>query len=91
MGDKKVPKSSTKFCCEVCYYNTSRQSQMERHMTTGKHLKMTKWLQIDDNPVIKSSAALSVIEEPRHICICGKEYKFRQGLHRHRKYCSKIN
>ena len=27
------------FCCEKCYYTTSRKSQYDRHILTSKHLK----------------------------------------------------
>ena len=32
-----------------------------------------------------------IITPKTHICICGKEFKYRQGLHRHKKSCVYIN
>ena len=37
MDNQKVPKNDKKFICEYCDYNTSRQSQYNRHLTTLKH------------------------------------------------------
>ncbi len=69
-----VPFSSLKFECKICDYSTCRSSQYTRHLTTAKHVRMTS----DDKNVPNSSA---------HICHCGKEYKYRQGLFSHRKTC----
>ena len=73
-----VPKSSHTFECKVCNYSTSRNSQYVRHITTSKHIRMTK----NDQNVQNSSA---------HICHCGKSYKYRQGLFSHRKQCNLSN
>ena len=79
MGDKK---SSEKFHCDFCYYKTSRKSQWDRHILTAKHKQETLGLQMDD------------ILVPQHmfICICGSQYKCRQGLWKHKKkYCKIIS
>ena len=69
-----VPVGSLKFECKICDYSTCRSSQYTRHLTTAKHVRMTA----DVKNVPNSSA---------HICHCGKEYKYRQGLFSHRKKC----
>ena len=89
--DKMELKSSGKFRCEHCDYSTSRASQYSRHVSTDKHIWMTKGLQTDDKTELKSSKAYIecvVSTEHRNICSCGKEYKFRQGLHKHKKKCA---
>jgi hypothetical protein len=63
-----------KFECKNCNYTTIRHSQYTRHITTAKHIRMTT----NDKTVLNSSI---------HICDCGKEYKYRQGLFSHRKKC----
>ena len=90
MDDILELKSSGKFRCEWCDYSTSRASQYSRHLSTDKHIWMTKGLKQDDNFELKSSK--TDLEEMnsnnKYVCNCGKEYKFRQGLHKHKKTCS---
>ena len=76
MDDILVPKSSEIFVCEKCDYTTSRKSQYDRHCLTAKHKRMTNGLQ-------KSS------ESSAHVCSCGKQFKYRQGLHKHKDNCIK--
>jgi len=71
-----VLKSSGKFSCKICDYNTSRRSQYDRHNSTAKHLLETK----------KHSAA--VLVPPQLRCNnCDKIYKNRSGLWKHNKVC----
>ena len=53
-----VPKSSEKYFCQTCHYNTSRKSQYDRHISTRKH-KMNQNVTI---LVPKSSAAIIVLK-----------------------------
>jgi len=69
ISDKKVP---TFFVCNFCDYKTSRKSQYDRHMSTSKHQKST----FVNKKVPKSSATFN--------CNCGKQYKERSGLWRHK-------
>ena len=78
MDDENIEKSSKTFHCEKCDYYTSRESQYERHITTDKHKRITN----DYDKVPKSSTS--------HFCNCGKEYKHRQGLWKHKKNCNSI-
>ena len=79
MDDKIEVEKVFKFCCNICDYNTSEKWRYDRHMTTGKHKKMTKEDKMDD---AKSCTS--------YLCKCGKEYKYRQGLWKHQQKC-KIN
>ena len=72
MVDKKVRKKFEKFHCIYCDYTTSRKSQWKRHVETQKHKRMTN---VD--------MANSIVYK----CDCGKVYKQRQGLHRHKLQC----
>ena len=71
----KVPKSSKNFYCKNCDYNTSRQSQYDRHLMTAKHKILT-------NPNEKSSAL------KKYYCDCGKAYKHVSSLCAHKKTCT---
>ena len=82
MLKKLSSESSEKFECELCYYSTSRDSQYKRHITTDKHknnVKSTVCQQISTNVNNLGS---------QFVCDCGKSYKERTGLWRHKKKCS---
>jgi hypothetical protein len=70
-------KSSKKFHCIFCDYYTSRKSQMDRHNLTGKHLKETNGLQMADD----------LVPQHNYNCDCGRQYKCRQSLWKHKKKC----
>ena len=74
--DQKVPQN---FKCISCDYTTSRKSQYDRHLLTSKHLKSTN--------VDKSSEKSSEIPTNTFLCECGRVYKERTGLWRHKKKC----
>jgi hypothetical protein len=80
--DKKVPKSSEEFYCECCDYYTSRKSQIDRHVLTAKHKKSYAELHLDD-----ANSANLAKKVPHFICSCGKKYKYRQGLWKHKLSC----
>ena len=69
------PKSSNKFICKTCDYSTCKNSQYERHLSTHKHKRMTR----NDMP--------GQVNSHTYICMCGKQYRYRQGLFNHKKSC----
>ena len=73
MADKKLLKVAPKFYCEKCDYESSKQSSWDKHLLTLKHTMADKCLQ----KVAKSC----------NICECGKDYKHRQSLSKHKKNC----
>ena len=78
MATNLVPKSSEILSCNCCDYNTSRKSQYERHLTTEKHINQ----QLATNGNKKGPKSSIVFE-----CNCGKKYKDRTGLWKHKKIC----
>jgi len=75
----KSPKVAGKFICEKCNYNCSKKSDFYKHIKTAKHINRINGTQ-------KSPKS-----PKKHICVCGKEYKYSRGLWEHKKNCSKIN
>jgi len=74
------PKTSQKFYCETCDFNTVRKSQYITHLSTRKHkisTDSTFYQQVSTN---KASTSYN--------CICGKKYKERTGLWRHKQKCN---
>jgi len=76
-----VQKSSEEFTCELCDYNTSRQSQYTRHLLTDKHKRI-----VNDSKMI-----VPVPKKQLFSCVCGKTYKYDSGYYRHKKKCSQNN
>jgi hypothetical protein len=71
-----------KFYCSNCLYRTSNKKDFNKHLATDKHKNQQK-----STFVNKES---SQIPTP-FICSCGKYYKERSGLWRHKKKCEENN
>ena len=70
-------KPANVFCCEVCDYNCSKQSDYNKHLLTLKHKSLTK---------LNSSLTKNTLCEFK--CInCEKIYKSRVGLWYHKNKC----
>jgi len=74
-----TPKNAKKFYCSHCDFKCCKQSEFDRHKSTSKHKKDDAELHLDD---AKNAAPFTY-----HICECGKKYKHRQGLWKHKKNC----
>lgn len=81
MDNKKLPhKKIPKFHCIKCDYSTSRTSSWKKHLLTEKHNS-----NLDNSMDNKKGAN-------KYMChVCGKSYKFRSGLSKHRKKCKAIS
>ena len=71
---EKMPKNANIYYCEPCNFKSSKKSNYDIHLTTAKHKRVTS---NDEDHSIKG-----------HICQCGKEFKYRQGLYKHKKSCN---
>ncbi len=79
IDDKIKQKISKLYCCEKCDYVTSRKCNYNTHLLSTKHIKIDKDLQ---NSAIKQNLSNF------YFCECGKEYKHRQSLWKHKKDCN---
>ena len=77
----------TIFCCEKCDYTSSKKYNYDRHLLADKHSKIhfgyntdTKNEQNEQNDQKKCNK--------NFVCTCGKEYKYSQGLSKHKKTCN---
>ena len=78
--DYKIVRDNAKiFICEKCNFKCFKQSNFDKHLLTEKHKRITT----DYKKMPKNA------EE--YYCDCGKIYKYRQGLYKHKKKCSRIN
>ena len=87
MIDEKVLEVSYKYHCESCDYNCNTKQNYNKHISTRKHKMLTH---VDDN-VDDKCITLSTPKKYIYSCPCGKQYKFRQSLHVHKKSCSQKN
>ena len=76
--DAQFPKDQVKFYCECCDIKTNNKKDYTKHLLTPKHKKNDEKMQNDsENSSLHDSFA----------CSCGKSYKYRQGLQKHKKNC----
>ena len=68
----KSAKTTKYYNCDSCDFITKRKNDYNRHLLTTKH---------------KAIIEGNIKAEKRIICNCGKEYKNRHGLSRHKKNC----
>ena len=71
-----------KFCCKECDYKTCVKKDFDKHLQTKKHETRTNGYTKVTN--CHEEKDLS----PDYICDCGRIYKYRQGLYRHKKSCN---
>ena len=85
MDDKHMQKYAPKFYCKKCDYGCSKPFLFNQHLSTRKHKKDDKMITKDD----KNMQNMPVNENKPFVCECGKRYKYRQGLSKHKKICKK--
>jgi len=80
-------KSALKYYCKICDYGTSKKCNYDTHIMSAKHIRIT----IDYNKLHGSAKnqPMSIQSDNKYTCNCGKEYRYRQGLWKHKKKCNK--
>ena len=68
------------YYCTSCDFSTKNLKDYKRHLNTKKHKKKTP----------KKTPTFKTINQERYVCICGKDYKYRSGLSKHKIKCKKI-
>ena len=90
LGDNIQPKFSQniphKFYCKICDYGTSKKCNYDTHILSAKH-KKAKEDDIGGQNSANFQPEFSQLKNEGFICSCGKEYKHRQGLWKHKKVC----
>ena len=92
-GDNIKPKisqnSAFKYYCINCDYGTSKKSNYDTHIISARHTRVTNGYNEGLNSAkIQPNFSNSFPKSETFICCCGKEYKHRQGLWRHNKFCN---
>ena len=84
MDNKKI---ANKYYCEKCDYSSRNKYDFKKHLLTRKH-KMDNEIAKNRQKIAKPISSQNVqIKNNPHTCICGKSYKFKSGLCKHRHKC----
>jgi hypothetical protein len=87
-GNKSVAKKRKVISCSICDYNTCNKYDYEKHCNTIKHKNAI----LETNSCVSESkiAKNSHDSAALYTCDCGKIYKERSGLWKHKKKCQSI-
>ena len=80
MDNQKNTEKTPNFLCKFCDFKCSRQAEYTRHLKTIKHKRVTE-----------SNKKTPNDESNTFVCNCGKAYKYRPGLAKHKKTCITID
>jgi hypothetical protein len=77
-----TPNNTPKFNCEKCDFHSSNKKDFTRHINSIKHIR-------NENLTLAMNFTQNYPNYPKPTCVnCGKEYKDKSGLWRHKKKCS---
>ena len=88
LGDNIQSKNQPKFYCKFCDYSTSKKTNYDTHMNSNKHNMVTYGYTKGQKSAKNQPKISHKNEDDVCICSCGKQYKHRQGLWRHKKTCN---
>jgi hypothetical protein len=77
LATKNLEKQASKFYCQICDFSTSKKTNYDSHILTQKHIRNT----------LATTCNIVATEKKQSCDFCGKEYKDRTGLWRHKKKC----
>jgi len=75
---QKYEKVAFDYFCKSCNYTCSNKTNFNKHLSTRCHINNDA--KVNHNIIVEKPVKLFT-------CKCGKNYKFRQGLHAHKKSC----
>jgi hypothetical protein len=78
---EKSLKVAQKYCCEYCDYNTSKNCDYEKHLSTDKHKKREN----ETNETYLKQESLKNLT--KFVCFCNKSFNSRTSLWRHKNKC----
>lgn len=83
----ETPKVATNndifFICYFCDYKTNKKWNFKKHIQTQKHIQREKY-----ENIIKSSKIKFETNTKHFFCTCGKKYKSRSGIYKHKLTCT---
>jgi len=81
MSTEIMKKNELIYCCEICDFTTCKKTNYTIHLSTQKH----KNQHVSTEKMKKNEK-----HENKFYCDCGKKYKDRTGLWKHKKVCQNI-
>jgi len=81
LGQKRAEKEHFNYVCKNCDFKCIKKYNWNRHLLTSKHSQVTE----SEHSVTKKEQKEQ--KEQNILCQCGKEYKSRNGLWKHKKVC----
>lgn len=91
LGTKADKKGQQLYYCEKCHYTTSHCGHWKRHTMTKKHNDykgVTDDYTLETNADKKDENRSFNNKNCEYLCDCGKRYKYRQGLYKHKLSCT---
>ena len=86
--DKENAEKCQVFECIKCNFKCSKKSNYNNHLSTRKHKMMTNNDTLETEKIkYEKSIPTNNVENNVNKCICGKSYKYRQGLYVHKRKC----
>jgi len=82
--DPKNAEKCQKYFCKKCLFTCSKKSNWNKHILTLKH-------KMDDQGLLFMVTKNAENAEKMYLCKCGKKYKYKQGLFKHKKICNEEN
>ena len=87
----KLPQKNPKyFCCETCDFLSSNKKDYVRHLQTIKHKTSVCQPVSTEIHSFSTETPILPIETSKFKCLCGKTYKDKSGIWRHKKKCQSI-
>jgi len=83
LGNQKLQKNCTNYCCEKCKYITQRKSSYDKHILTSKHIKVANG---NGFASLETNSCKKLQNSQFYSCeFCQKEFLNRSGLWKHNK------
>ena len=80
---KNATNSTSLYNCDLCNYSSKNKTDYNRHLLRKKHIYLFNERKKKDENII--------ININQFQCQCGKSYKLRPGLWKHKKKCNIVN
>jgi len=88
MDTKNEEAEQLKFVCAKCNYICYKKYNLERHNSSDKHIRIHNRYKMDTSNELNEQITNC---NKNFKCVCGKEYKYSQGLSKHKQTCNLKN